>query len=216
MVRTLVLDESDAKNLEHALTHESLLEQTHQFVVERLGYLRDEIFEVPAEEDFTVLDKNEKGEEVTVDRNWIDAPILAAIGEELIERRQDTLAHLNPFKIAYFWRKKGGLESGRYRYGQTLVPSGLLKEKVDADFIIWLASDYTSSYFEAWRIEALLYHQLLHAGANATTGGPKLRPHQFEGFGSELEHYGAWSPPLKIVARAAQQLPLFDQDGGSE
>lgn len=216
MVRTLVLDETDAKNIEHALNRESLLEQSHQFVVERIGYPHDAIFEVPAEEDFTFLSKNDVGDEITVDRDWIDAPTLAAIGEELIERRQDTLAHLNPFKIAYFWRKKGGLEAGRYRYGQTIVPSGLLREKVEADFIIWLAADYTHSYFEAWRIEALLYHQLLHAGANATTGGPKLRPHQFEGFGSELELYGAWSPSLKIVARAAQQLPLFDQDGGSE
>lgn len=38
MVRTLVLDESDAKNLEHALNHESLLEQSHQFVEALMGW----------------------------------------------------------------------------------------------------------------------------------------------------------------------------------
>jgi hypothetical protein len=56
--------------------------------------------------------------------------------------------------------------------------------------------------------EALVYHLLCHCWF--TEGKPKIVPHEFQGFTSEVRHYGAWSKELAEFENAMKQqvLPL--------
>ena len=60
--------------------------------------------------------------------------------------------------------------------------------------------------------EALVYHLLCHCWF--TEGKPKIVPHEFQGFTSEVRHYGAWSKELAEFEDAMKQqvLPLEPED----
>lgn len=88
-------------------------------------------------------------------------------------------------------------------------PNWLARQYSEADFIIWLAADYLRNWHEAGKlsereIEAMLYHELCHAGVN-DKNEPKIWPHQFEGFLSELEEYPGVLPQWKAVVDVVQE-----------
>ena len=58
---------------------------------------------------------------------------------------------------------------------------------------------------------ALLFHQLCHCFMNE--GKPRLQRHEFDGFLSELRHFGPWASPLKEAQTALLQQSLEFADG---
>lgn len=149
------------------------------------------------------------------DKDFLPADDLEVLASDLIDRHT-TFSHFPGLTIHYRWKKKGGKKSGAAVYGKCVKPSGLLADYSDADFVIWLAADYVrDAEFSQRQIEALLFHELLHAGISDEDEGeakPALIAHDFEGFRAEVETYGWWSSELRGLEIAARQLKLFGDE----
>lgn len=157
-----------------------------------------------------------------VDRDFLPADDLEVLASDLINRHT-TFSHFPSLTIHYRWKKKGGKKSGAAIYGKCVKPSGLLAAYSDADFVIWLAADYVrDAQFTQRQIEALLFHEMLHAGVSDIgdddEGEPKstLIPHDVEMFRAEIISYGFWSDELKSLEMSVRQLNLFDEDDDRE
>lgn len=143
-----------------------------------------------------------------------DAPDLANRAETLIERH-GFLSDLVNCEIRYFWKRKTGVSKGRVKIGYCKRASDLLGHFTGADFIVWLsATTARDGKFTDTQVEAALFHQLLHIGTD-DSGNFIFAPHDFEGFGAEIRHYGTWTEDLKLGGTAfvaAHQMGLFDSD----
>lgn len=161
----------------------------------------DKLFPVPPEEAFA---------EVEGPVEYIEAPDVERVAAALIGTCSE-FSHLRERALVYLWRAEGGKTKGKATLGKCAKPSGLLKHFAEADFMVWLAADHVRGMqFSAWQVEALVYHELLHAGAT-DKGEPVLWPHDFEGFRPEVSRYGAWKPDLAEAAKSFQpRLPLAD------
>ena len=63
--------------------------------------------------------------------------------------------------------------------------------------------------------KALLYHELCHCFMDNSR--PRMQKHEFEGFLSELKHFGAWAGDLQAVQEVLQpQLELVGEDFGED
>ncbi|CCF83618.1 putative metallopeptidase [Nitrolancea hollandica] len=139
---------------------------------------------------------------------FLHASDLAAIGNALIERDPQRFGHLASFHIAYLWRAKGGTPGGKPKFGMCQRPSGLLKFFSGVDFVVWLAADNCREHgLSNYQIEALVYHELLHAGVTDDFK-PTIWPHDFQAFRAEIETYGAWQTDLQLAQRSFEQLRL--------
>lgn len=140
--------------------------------------------------------------------DFLKAHDLAEIGAALIVQHS-YLSHLHSASIIYRWKAKGGKSQGQAVWGKCQKPSDLLKHFAGADFVIWLAADnLRDAHASAWTVEAVVHHELCHAGIDAESGEYAVRPHDFDGFAADLEAYGTWSAKLNDAARAFKQLGL--------
>lgn len=145
------------------------------------------------------------------DQDFLPAADLVEAASMLIERHQTKLGHLKMFEVVYLWKKSGGKSNGKGTYGKTQKPSGVLTAFTDAHYVIWLAADHVANAgFDDRQVEALLFHEMLHTGADDETMAPILIPHDVEMFRAEVEEYGLWEPQLREVAPAFKQASLFD------
>ncbi len=145
------------------------------------------------------------------DRDFVVARYVERVAAALIARHQGRFRHLRDRKIEYLWRREGGQSKGKATLGRCERPGKLPKYYSEADFIVWLAADNCrAARLDAFQIEALICHELLHAG-ETEKGKTTIAPHDFEGFIFEIEHYGLWMRDLEPLGRAVQglQLPLF-------
>lgn len=137
--------------------------------------------------------------------------VLDELARDLIER-YDELAHLADIRLRCCWKKTGGAKTGKAVLGKCSKPSGLLLFFSELDFVIWLAADHLRDWsFTKHQMEALLYHELCHAGVEMDKDGePKyaLLPHDLEMFTSELDRYGIWFEDLKQAKLAFDQVTL--------
>lgn len=154
-------------------------------------------------------------------RDFLPAPDLETIGRQLIDDCEE-LGHLDGEAVSYLWKRKGGQSQQQATLGKCTKSSGLAKHFGAVTWVIWLAADWAAA-FELTRhqVEAALYHEMLHGGERevevtmpdgmvTTKVVPAVRGHDCEMFRQEIERYGLWRQPLKMVAPAFQQLPLFD------
>lgn len=141
----------------------------------------------------------------TVD--YIDASDIQHMAQAMIDG-QDRFSHLRPAKILYLWKREGGSRNGKAIGGECVKPGGLTKYfSHAADFVIWIAAD--NNFRTARRdIEAIVFHELLHAGLDPDTGKYTIWPHDFEGFRAEIEEYGLWSGSAKQIAPAFHQASM--------
>lgn len=142
---------------------------------------------------------------------FINAPDLEAIAAAVIAER-GPLQWLVKERIAYLWKEQGGASGGKDTYGKCIRSTGLVRFYGRHGFVVWLAADHCrDAYFKRWQIEALVTHELLHCDQ---TDKDKLtiRPHDFQGFNSELAWYGPWHTDLRSMRRVVAQMPLFDGD----
>jgi hypothetical protein len=110
-------------------------------------------------------------------------------------------------RIKFCWKRTGGNDAGRNVLGRCQKIGGVTKIYSKDHFLIWLAADNCRA-MKATRlqIEALLFHELCHAGVDE--GQAFTVGHDYEGFCRELKEYGAWKIDLADMTRAAQQLVL--------
>jgi hypothetical protein len=131
---------------------------------------------------------------------------LVNVGAALIEKRFE---YLNDFEIRFLWKSEGGSSGGKSVLGKCTRPRGLLAKYSKADFIIWAAADHCRLLgITRYQLEALLFHELCHAGRSAKEE-PILIPHDFDGFCAEVERYGAWRHDLERALKSFKQLKLF-------
>jgi len=123
--------------------------------------------------------------------------------------------------VIFLWKREGGAEHDRARLGQCQKAGGLLKYFALVPWVIWVAADHCETHqLTRHQIEALVFHELLHAGeAEDKEGNKKAKVigHDAEMFASEITRYGLWKTDLRMVARAFEQVPMFEQmgDGGN-
>ncbi len=150
------------------------------------------------------------------DSDFLASDALQEIGDELIERYPE-LEHLRGVRIGYCWKRAGGETNGKATLGKCTKPSGLLLFYAHLDFVIWCAADHCRDWsFTNRQLEALLYHELSHAGIDIDKQGlPKyvVRPHDVEMFTGELDRYGLWRDDLVRAKHSFDQvtLPGFGQ-----
>lgn len=139
--------------------------------------------------------------------DFLPSPPMADLAETLIARYEYLRSDTKDLTIKYLWKAKGGAKGGKAVMGKCVKPSGLAGYYAGADFVIWLAADHAWAYeLKDEQIEALLFHELLHIGKEATDNGPVyyVRPHDFEGFKAEIHEYGFWLPEIKEIANVFQ------------
>lgn len=138
------------------------------------------------------------------------APELANIARRLIEEH-GFFGHLDHCRIDYKWRRKGSNAKGKRTIGGVSRVSGIWSAYVPFNFVVWLAADTARmAGFTDRQVEAAIFHQLCHLDQDAKGNWIKAS-HDFEGFGAEVRHYGAWTADLMIGSEAftvAVQLGL--------
>jgi hypothetical protein len=143
---------------------------------------------------------------------YLPAPDLESIAQDLIGQYPE-LAPLNKWSVVYLWKRQGGTSNNMATLGRCIRVSGLTKYFTDTTWVIWLAADHLNLMnFTRLQVEALLHHELLHAGEDEDSNGnakPTPVAHDFEGFGMNVARYGAWSQSLSLCQRAWKQLALF-------
>jgi hypothetical protein len=142
--------------------------------------------------------------------DYLAAPDVQHVAEVLIAKHH-RFKHLRDVRIDYRWKRRGGSAAGKATLGKCVKVSGLVRHYTDATWIIWLAADHALA-LDAYQLEALIFHELLHAETDEEGEKPIVRPHDFEGFACEIEEYGLWSQAAQQIAPAFRQarLPLFE------
>lgn len=139
------------------------------------------------------------------------APDVQHVAETLIAKHH-RFRHLRDVRLDYRWKRRGGATAGKATLGKCVKVSGLVKDYTDATWIVWLAADHALA-LDAYQLEALIFHELLHAETDEEGEKPIVRPHDAECFVAEIEHYGLWMTDLVRVGQAARsvQMPLFEE-----
>lgn len=139
---------------------------------------------------------------------FLDAAALHEMAERLIAEYEE-LSWLAEHEVRYLWKASGGNGKGKAALGKCILTSGLVKYFGIATWVIWLAADWCREYeMNEEKVEALLYHEMLHMTLKAADpgeeGAPSTRPHDFEAFGSEISRYGFWMSDLELARDAVQ------------
>lgn len=145
--------------------------------------------------------------------DFLPAPDLETIGRRLIDDCEE-FSHLGGIRVIFLWKKRGGASQGQANLGKCQKTSGLVAYLGEAPWIIWLAADHVNNYaFTRFQVEALLHHEMSHAGEEEDEDGektPAVSGHDFDGFIANVKRYGAWQDNLKLCKRAWEQPSLFD------
>lgn len=156
--------------------------------------------------DVTNAQRYEVPSEAELDGEFTAAPDIERIAGELIARHRLTV-QANA-TILYLWRDKGGRTQGKATYGKCSKASGLVRHFSEADAVIWLAADHLrEAGATATEVEAVVFHELCHLAENAE-GELIVVGHDFQGFESELRHYGTTARDLRPLVHATRQLVL--------
>lgn len=146
-------------------------------------------------------------------RQFKPAPELANVAETLIGRH-GFLEQLEACELEFKWQRLGTNSQGKRSIGAMKRVSGVWADYCSAQFVVYLAADTARlAKFTDRQVEAALFHQLLHIGKDKKGNWIRVG-HDFEGFGTEVRHYGPWTEDLKIGGQAftaAHQMGLFDQ-----
>lgn len=146
------------------------------------------------------------------DSDFLDAGDLREIAVALIGACEE-FEHLSELVVTCAWKRAGGGSGGRSTLGKCVKAAGLVKYFGQVDFVVWVAADHARDYeLTNWQVEALVYHELLHAGVT-DKGKPSTRGHDYEAFVPEVRRYGAWKADLIHAAAAFRQLSLDEALG---
>lgn len=151
-----------------------------------------------------------------LDREFLIADDLAALGRILLDSKS-ALRGIKGTSISYLWKRKGGQSGGKVILGKCAKTPPMVKTYRASTFTIWLAADHVRDHdLSQDQIEALLFHELCHAGLeeveNEKTGDVTIRPvvwaHDLEMFSAEVEEYGLWRSELRRAKDTFEQAGL--------
>lgn len=150
------------------------------------------------------------------DGEFVKAKDLEAIAVRLIDHHEVRFEHLHKMRVAYLWKRAGGEQQGKARFGHTKKSAGLLRFFSGTDFVIWLAADHLRTLNPGdrpatfWQVEGMVYHELMHIGID-NKENPVLRGHDWQGFAEEIRRYGPWNEDAEMIRVAFKQLEMeFD------
>lgn len=153
--------------------------------------------------------------------DWREAPEIAAIANALIHQYA-RFRHLRKREIVYRWNREGGAVGGKDVLGKCVKVGKAVKAfGVRAEFLIWVAADNASYHgLDAYQLEALIFHELCHAG-ETDKRKPRILPHDVTAFVAEVEEYGLWFADLRLFGRAVAtandgQLRLWPDEAEGE
>ena len=155
------------------------------------------MIQIPVESDF------DEGQD------FREAPQLAGLASRLIADEPQRFGAIAPFNVSYLWKKKGGKTRGQLKLGQCKKATGDLKYFSEMDAVIWLAADHHYGLGDR-RVEATLYHEMMHLWVDEEEGKLALVGHDFEGFAAEVVKYGDCLPDVQQMAGAFRQLAMFE------
>lgn len=143
------------------------------------------------------------------DDDYLEASTVAKIGAALIQAYPEELGHLTTADIAYVWKAKGTKKCGVPVLGTCQRPGGLTRHFAAVDFVVTIMADHCREMqMTRWQLEALTFHELLHADVDGDTGKPAVKGHDTEMFFDEIKHYGLWKSDLREARVAFEQVPL--------
>jgi len=136
--------------------------------------------------------------------------LLAEIGEELIAKH---FPFLKGARILYLMRTRENEGTDKVIEPRLNEVMGSAKAASMIDLVEaghWhfriIVSGNWSAKLNPQQCSALLFHQLCHCFM--AEGKPRLQRHEFDGFLSELRHFGPWASPLKEAQAALLQQSL--------
>jgi hypothetical protein len=146
-------------------------------------------------------------------QEYLSTDALTEMGHRLIANCLE-FSHLHDARIMFLWKLSGGRSKGRLTLGKCQKPGGLLAHFSMQDFIVWLAADNVRyRQLTERQIEALVFHELCHAGWEETDektgeGHWTVEGHDVEEFRSVIHRYGLWSDDVKGLDATLRQLRL--------
>ncbi len=164
------------------------------------GAMPDRLFPIPVDDQF-----------VDNETEFLPADEVRAIGEMLIEQLPE-FGHLRTADIEYVFKRKGGATQGKQKLAFCAKTSGMTAYFSRAQFVIWIAADVCREFrLNNWQMEALIYHELLHADIDAESAKPAIRAHDVEAFHAEIGRYGLWRSEFRDARDTFAQAALpFD------
>ncbi|HZS02225.1 MAG TPA: putative metallopeptidase [Chloroflexota bacterium] len=142
--------------------------------------------------------------------DFLPAPELEQVAHALIRKHEMLDGGLGEENLTVLWKRKGGSSGGVPTLGKCAKLSGLARFFGHVEFVIWVAADHARAEgLTRWQVEALVYHELLHAELDDEKGWTR-RGHDVEVFAAELAEYGAWRRDLSMFMEVARQMPLFE------
>ena len=141
-------------------------------------------------------------------QDFAEASDLAYRADQLMAADPNRFGPIANLEVAYLWKRRGGKSRGQLTLGKCKKATGDLRFFSGMDAVIWLAADHHAGLSDE-RIEATLFHELLHLGVDEESGLVELVGHDFEGFAAEVVKYGAILDDVQAMAGAFHQLALF-------
>lgn len=156
---------------------------------------------VPTEDDFAGAD-------------FLPAPDLTALYDQLILDYPETHGHLPMVEVKVVWKRKAGKKHGQKQLGYCAKTSGLARYFAEADFVIWIGADAVlEAELTDSQIRAAVSHEMRHIGwedgEDGEAGKPVILGHDFELFFSEIKELGAWQDFISEAAEAFSQAGLL-------
>lgn len=145
--------------------------------------------------------------------DFLPAPELSALYEQLIEDYAETHGHLHWVDVKVVWKRRGGKSQGKQRLGFCAKTSGLTKYFAEAEFVIWLAADTVlERELTDSQIRAAVSHEMRHIDWEVDeegNGKAVIVGHDAELFLSEIRELGAWESFISETAQTFEQAGLF-------
>lgn len=146
-------------------------------------------------------------------QDYLESAALTDLGGRLIANCIE-FAHLHEARVQFLWKAAGGRSKGNLTMGKCQKPSGLLAHFSMQDFIVWIAADNVRyRAFTERQIEALVFHELCHAGwqedeNNEQDGRWTIEGHDIEEFSAVIRRYGLVFDDAREFDATIRQLRL--------
>lgn len=156
--------------------------------------------------------KTEQSAEVQRDIEYIDAPEVRKIAQELINTVEDH-AHLKKAKLGFLFRVKGTSwkEKGETVMGKAVKVPGREKYYSGLDLLVIINGDIWNDALPLNTKRALVDHELSHFFHDKEKETWSVIGHDVEDFVRVIQRHGLWNKAARVFVEAgSKQLGLFE------
>jgi len=145
------------------------------------------------------------------EEDFMEPLALQELVGEVMVRHGDKFDQLQPLRIRFLWKRKGGKSAGGDTLSKTAKVGGVARFWGGCEVVVWFAADHCRARnFDRTKMEALIYHELCHIEVDED-GEAVLVGHDLEFFFDEVREYGNWAPGIQVASDlfcAPMELPL--------